>query len=359
MIDKRGSSAPSSNEAPARRPAWLITIDTEGDNLWSMPRDIRTENSRYLPRFQALCEKYELRPTYLVNWEMACCPVFCEFARDVIARNTAEIGMHLHAWNNPPLVPLTDDDYRWQPYLIEYPTHVMREKIRTLTDKLRQTFSTGIVSHRAGRWALDETYVDLLIEHDYQVDCSVTPGVSWRNDQGAPEGRGGADYRAVAPTAFWISRDDVQNSEAAPLLEVPMTIERGPHHMLARAVRHTLRGSSLGRRFAERLFPAAYWFRPNRRNHQNMLKILRQAEERPSDYIEMMLHSSEVMPGGSPYFPDRSAMDRLYDDLEALFSHGAGRFEGLTLAEYRDRFMEFDDAPVVDQLALAANFRGS
>jgi hypothetical protein len=30
----------------------------------------------------------------------------------VIARGTAEVGMHLHAWNSPPTEPLTADDWR-------------------------------------------------------------------------------------------------------------------------------------------------------------------------------------------------------------------------------------------------------
>ena len=38
--------------------AFLITIDTEGDNLWACPREITTYNSHYLPRFQQLCERY-------------------------------------------------------------------------------------------------------------------------------------------------------------------------------------------------------------------------------------------------------------------------------------------------------------
>src|SRR5512144_2975448 len=53
--------------ACAGSPSFLITIDTEGDNLWSRPREITTGNARYLPRFQALCEKYGLKPTYLTN----------------------------------------------------------------------------------------------------------------------------------------------------------------------------------------------------------------------------------------------------------------------------------------------------
>ena len=111
------------------RPGLLITIDTEGDNLWSRPREVATRNAAYLPRFQALCERYGFKPTWLTNHEMACCPVFCEFGQDVLQRGEGEIGMHLHAWNSPPIVPLSDDDLSRQPSLIEFPPSVMRDKV--------------------------------------------------------------------------------------------------------------------------------------------------------------------------------------------------------------------------------------
>ena len=94
------------------KPAFLITIDTEGDNLWQNHDRISTENTRFLPRFQALCEKYGFKPVYLTNYEMAVDAEYVEFARDVIARGCGEVGMHLHAWNSPPLTPLTNDDWR-------------------------------------------------------------------------------------------------------------------------------------------------------------------------------------------------------------------------------------------------------
>ena len=67
--------------------------------------------------FQALCEKYAFKPVYLTNYEMAMDPAYVEFARDVIARDAGEVGMHLHAWNSPPLTPLTDDDWRHKPLI--------------------------------------------------------------------------------------------------------------------------------------------------------------------------------------------------------------------------------------------------
>ena len=66
-----------------KKPFFLITIDVEGDNLWSRPKKITTNNSNYLPRFQKLCKDYGFKPTYLVNYEMACCPSFKEFGLEM------------------------------------------------------------------------------------------------------------------------------------------------------------------------------------------------------------------------------------------------------------------------------------
>ena len=131
------------------QPAFLITIDTEGDNLWAMPRSITTRNAHYLPRFQSLCERYGLKPTYLVDWDMARCAEFVTFGRRALNDGTAEIGMHLHAWNTPPISQLTDDDFRYCPYLIEYPVDVIRDKVAHMTDVLTDTFGIPMRGHRA------------------------------------------------------------------------------------------------------------------------------------------------------------------------------------------------------------------
>jgi hypothetical protein len=52
-----------------------------------------------------------------------------------------------------------------------------------------------------------------------------------------------------------------------------------------------------------------------------------------------MLHSSELMPGGSPTFKSKADVERLYRDLRLLFSRVAGRFEAATLSEFHDLWM--------------------
>ncbi len=313
-------------------PAFLITIDTEGDNLWRNRSGlVTTNNAGYLARFQQLCEKYGFKPTWLTNYEMAIDPVYQEFARDVIARAQGEVGMHLHAWNSPPEYKLTDDDWHFQPYLIEYPVEEMRRKIAFMTQLLEETFQTKMLSHRAGRWAFDERYAQLLIEFGYQVDCSVTPGVNWRFSSGAPQGKGGTDYTHFPRQAYYLDAEDISRAGSSALLEVPMSIHY-KHSGLMNSVKQgydRLRGKQRS--------PSVHWLRPTGGNVQQMIHVAEKTLATGSDYVEFMLHSSEFMPDGSPTFKDEADIDRLYADLEQLFSWLQSRTVGMTLAEYAER----------------------
>lgn len=311
--------------------AFLITIDTEGDDLWSRPRHITTRNAAFVDRFQRLCEEFGFRPTWLVNHEMARSTEFVAFAWDVLDRGTGEIGMHLHAWNSPPRMPLTRDDLHHQPFLTEYPEEVMEAKIDHLTQLLRSRFGAGVVSHRGGRWAMDARYARLLVRHGYQVDCSVTPGVDWSGTQGAPTGRGGPDYRRFPRRAYRMDLERIDREGDSPLLEVPMTV------MPSRLHRHLPWAYAVPglRRFAWRHRPAQQWLYPDGRNLTSMVEVVRASRRCGAAYLEMVLHSSELMPGGSPGLADGAAIERLYGDLRALFTEVACHGRGMTLSEFR------------------------
>jgi len=316
--------------------AFLITVDTEGDNLWSRPGSVTTENAAHLPRFQALCESYGFKPTYLTNWEMAHDPVFQEFARDILVRGTGEIGMHLHAWDSPPLAPLTADDTFHQPYLIEYPEEVLGEKVRVLTAWLEESFRTKMLSHRAGRWAMDERYARVLVENGYHVDCSVTPHLSWRDHPGDPAGRGGADYTRFPARAYFMDLDDIARPGDSSLLEVPLTVIPYRYPAAIGKTRHLLEKHPFGARVARRLWPEATRLVGTERE-QRLLRTVEVARREKYPYVEFAIHSSEVMPGGSPTFPDRESIERLYRKLERVFDAARETFAGATLAEYAGR----------------------
>lgn len=329
---------PSIPPAAAPGTPLFITVDTEGDNLWASPREITTRNARYLPRFQALCERFRFKPVYLANYEMVMSDVFVEFARDVIARDAGEIGMHLHAWNSPPIEPLTDDDFRYKPYLIEYSGRLMKEKIRRLTGLLEDRFDRKMVSHRAGRWAFDGRYAALLLDAGYQVDCSVTPGIDWRPNRGDPRGNGGSDYRKLPDQPYFFHPSAIAVPAASGLLEVPMTIRASRLHRSAPFVYRI----PLLRRFAHRLSPGLGALCPVQpeiraalsRNLSIMLQVAREARADGVAHMEFMVHSSELMPGGSPMFQNASEIELLYQHLEMLFEDLSAWCRGMTLKDF-------------------------
>jgi len=316
---------------------FIITIDTEGDDLWGKPREITTRNAAYLPRFQSLCERYRFKPVYLTNYEMAMSDVFVEFGRDVLARGAGEVGMHLHAWNSPPLIPLTSDDFHYQPYLIEYPDAVMKEKIKIVTRLLEDRFDRAMISHRAGRLGFDARYAAMLLDEGYRVDCSVSPGLDWRGTPGDPNGKGGPDYTAFPDRPYFFSPSDISAPAIGGMLEVPMTIRSSGLYRRAPWVYRT----PLLRQTANRLVsPALNHLCPAESNLPGMLRAARGGRAEDAAHVEFTLHSSELMPGGSPKFRNARDIERLYEHLEILFEELSTWCRGMTLSEFHSRFGE-------------------
>lgn len=319
------------------KPAFIITVDVEGDNLWNHPKTITTKNARFLSRFQHLCESYGFKPTYLTNYEMAIDKEFQAFGHAVLDRNAAEIGAHLHAWNSPPLA----ENKEWQDfgiYITELPDYLIREKLKFITKLLTETFKARPVSHRGGRWAIDERVASQLIELGYLVDCTVTPGVSWHQRR-TLHGRE-PNYLGFGIRPYFLDLKDIRRPGNSILLEVPVTI-RPSYHPFVQTTYHSIaKRSELAARGVSKMIGEPYvWLRPSAhaRNLKDMLNLVDWALRQKLPVMEFMLHSSELMPGGSPYFPNDADIKQLYVVLDKLFHYVASRgIMGNTLADFRD-----------------------
>lgn len=305
----------------------IITIDTEGDNQWEWKpgKKITTENSRYLERFQRLCDRYNFKPTWLTNYEMLMDDYYLKFISKVISEGHGEAGLHIHGWNNPPDYNLKNETGE-APYLIEYPIEIMEEKIASMIDVFKNKLGVAPVSHRAGRWAMDERYFDLLIKYGIGVDCSVTPGVNWQLCKGAGKNFGGTNYIGYPSKPYMVDSTRGEGS----VLEVPVSIFH-THRLnipdklslknILKAVYHGIKGENI-------------WLRPHQGNTESMLMMIDKMECTDADYIMFMIHSSELMPGGSPNFPTTESIESLYNVLEKLWERLSGSYEGITLADY-------------------------
>lgn len=304
---------------------FIITIDTESDNQWSKDSVLSTQNARFISRFQELCEKYSFKPVYLTDYSMANNDYYIRYIKEKQDAGLCEVGMHLHAWDTPPLLKQDNNPIN-KPYLIEYSTDVMYDKIATLTDLLENKLGKKMTSHRAGRWATDDRYFRILEQLGYTVDCSVTPGIDWSMQMGHE--KGGSNYSNANFSPYFLT-------ENKKLLEVPMTI-RNIHTpiVVQKDIVKTLKS------IKRNLLGKDVWIRPSISSNQEMKALLKSIKKENVDYVEFMMHSSEFMPGGSPYFVTVSDVDLMFSSLESLFEYIQDNYQGITLHDYYNRYTQ-------------------
>jgi len=295
----------------------FVTVDTEGDNLWNRPDTITTENAKGIGRFQNLCEKYGIKPIYLTNYEMACDDVLLKTLKDKNEKNLCEIGMHMHAWNSPPVQALTENDMAYLPFVTEYPPEIYAEKVRILKQLLQDRYESDIVSHRSGRWAVDNQYLACLSENGIGVDCSYTPLIDWQCSMGLPGGAGGPDYKSVNPGIHTIGE------KRFAMLEVPMTTQKNPLYnnlfvrTALRLAPKPLRASKVYNAVNGRM---VMMLRPDVRREKQQLSLIDSLSKNTErTHIELMVHSSEVFCGTCPHCNTEENVDKLYGIMEKMF----------------------------------------
>lgn len=295
---------------------FIITIDTEGDNLWNVKdterkiKGITNKNGDYIWRFQELCEKYGFIPTYLTNYEMSQSEAFVELARKGIKKGTLEIGMHMHAWNSPPYYPLEFQANGNNAYLGEYPKEIVYKKMDALKKILQDVFSVEITSHRGGRWYLDKYVIEILEKLGFMVDCTVSPGIDWRKNVGYTHNSNGSNWKRYKDKPFKLKTGNVLHWKKSQLLELPVTIKYREYD-----------GKFI-------------WLRPTGQNRKDLFWLVNKVISSEECYIEFMLHSSELMPGGSPTFKTSNHIEQLYVDLEILFQYISDNFKGIGITDF-------------------------
>jgi len=292
----------------------IITVDTEADNQWKRKKEITLKNIFLLPRFQALCERYAVIPIYLVSYEVANNIKAVKILKKWQDMGKAEIGAHLHPWTTPPFKEYEKVDPIFQSFPNELKDEDFRCKLKVLTDKIEEAFGKKPLSFRAGRWGFKTEMVKYLLRYGYKIDCSVTPKISWKDFAGAPNGKGGPDFRSFSARPSYF-----RNEDGRKLLEVPMSILYCSR--LAREDSNLSRWFSLSensifKKIINKLFFRLKWCRifPGD-SVRELEKIYYAVARNKMPAIEFMIHSSELMPGCSPYCKTEEDVEKIYEVL--------------------------------------------
>jgi hypothetical protein len=308
-------------------PAVLVGVDTEADDQWSEAgrRALSVRNAERLPALQALCDSLGVRPTYLVTHEMASRPESAAVLRELAAGGRCEIGAHLHPWSSPPFRP---EDLAGR-YPHQLPTDLLRRQLTELTETIEGALGRRPTSYRAGRHGFDERSLIILEDLGYTVDTSVDPLFNERR-------KGGPTFAGAPLHPYRPDYEDVRRPGGARILEIPVTAATTPPLPKALERLYTLLPPIPYRGAFKRLGLRAVWLRPSYTALPDMLAFASRLADAGVPCFNILFHSSELLPGGSPYTPDQPSVERFLDQLRRVLDHLTGRLGavGRTYAEF-------------------------
>jgi hypothetical protein len=313
-------------------------IDTEADDQWSDRgrREMAVRNVHELPALQRLCDGFGVRPSYLVTYEMATREESAAVLRGLLATGRCEVGAHLHPWSSPPF---RAEDLLAHSYPHTLPLALLERQLGELTGAIESRLGVRPTTYRAGRNGLDARGIPMLERLGYTVDTSVDPLFNERR-------KGGMVFAGAPLRPYRPSYDDVRRPGGARILEIPITSSTLPSLPRRVEALYARLPPLRWRAALRRLGLRPVWLRPSYSRVPDMLALADRLAARDAPCFNVIFHSSELLPGGSPYTPDAPSVQRFLDGLGRLLEHLTTRL-GARGATYAEFAQAWNAAPVV------------
>lgn len=325
---------------PYQQTALIVSVDTEEEGLWGggyKAHGNTVENLKGIPRFQSLCEKYGVAPTYLIDMPVVEDDYGTQILEESLQRNACEVGAHLHPWCCPPFKEELGDR---NSFMCNLEAELQGAKLQHLTTAITERFGQGPTSFRAGRYGMGIEAVRWLAQLNYEVDSSVLPFTSY-----LPHG---PDFRQAPFMPYLVSEQDLlervdgESTSNNVMLEVPIGVGFNRRDFRRSAkILEAIKGSSLSRLrligLLNRLgILRRIKFCPEQATAREMNCLAEIYLKLGAPCIVMLMHSSSFVPGHSPYCPTAEALERFYQHLEATLAHCTTTLQmpAMTLTEF-------------------------
>ncbi len=303
----------------------IVSIDVEEDMPnWEIEDKTTIRNLEGIPQLQGLFDKYNIRPTYLLDYPYITDEKATKYFSSI--KDRCEIGAHMHPWNTPPL---TDGESKKIEYPSNLPYERQYEKIKTVTDELTKAFGVHPTSYRAGKFGFNADTNDILYRLGYLVDSSITPMVSWEKQDGPSF----LDYRA---RPFWLSHSNNK------ILEVPVTIglNRNMPEFLEKIYLHLPKSTRIKGLLSKDYLNLVdlIWLYPTLFSDKEMISLVDTMIEKSVKVFNMFFHSSEIKVGESIYIKTEDDLKKFFKHADIFFDYiiNDKKMKSVTLTEYRD-----------------------
>lgn len=310
-------------------PVFILTIDTEEEWDWSgkLPTPpFSTENIDQIPEFQKICQQIAIRPTYFVDYAVANNRHNVSIIKHFFDQGLCDFGAHLHPWANPPITEIVNDE---NSHAINLPDSLIEQKIATLTEKLEGVFGCHPYSYRAGRWGINSEHLKILWRHGYQVDSSIRPFYKDR-------------YFAYndAPTSPYfpgMSNAAPENGDRIGILEIPVTSGFTNANFEVCNVIH----SKLSEKWLKHSRAIGILWRlgllrkvtvtPEGNSYEDVRACIDASIKRGDNVINMFFHSSNLLPGKTPYVRNAKDKQKMLDCIMRSADHMRNKYDAKVL----------------------------
>jgi len=300
-------------------PQLIVVIDTEEEFDWNQPADRNSTSvaaMQYINRVQDIFDEYGITPCYVIDYPIASQKQSYTPLADILHDNRCEIGAHLHPWVTPP------DNEELLPKNT-YPGNLEKEleyeKLKNLTNIIRQNLDLQPVIYKAGRYGFGLNTEAILTELGYQIDLSFCPPVNHGYD-------GGPDYSQAHAQPFWFN--DNKN-----LLEIPITgsfvgiaggAAKSLYDFSQKGKKLKIPGIFSRLNIVDRLVLSPEGF--SSAEHVKITKFLYDKGVRAFTWS---FHSPTVMPGATPYVNNEQELKKFLDSFHHYFDFFFNKMHGV------------------------------
>lgn len=327
---------------------FVMTIDTEEEWDWDagfpFGQKPAVQNTQKIPKFQAFCHDLGVKPTYFIDYAIASDPESVKRFRPYAEAGECEIGGHLHAWVTPPVEEQARPN---NTHAINLPPDLVRRKLNVLTHKLKSEFGMQPTSFRSGRWGINGQMLRQLADEGYELDSSIFPFYTDTD----PEPN--FSYAQAPDRPYWPDFTDcLQAGEQRRIFELPVSSGfNHPNFEACHAIHRTLSASpwnrlrSIGILWHLRLLRKLQ-LSPELADAANMKMLVNSCLQRGHRVIHMFLHSSTLLPGGSPYVSNEHDEAVFYQNMADVITYVTSRANVTfcTLTEAKHRILQEDAA---------------
>jgi hypothetical protein len=309
------------NLPPGHAPVLLVTVDAEEEFDWSKPFDranTHVGSMRGVARAQELCDRYGLRPTYVVDYPVATQAAGAGPLREIARSGRCTIGAHLHPWVCPPF---DEEVSARNSFPGNLPRALESAKLRETVRCIETAFGAPPRVYQAGRFGIGKHTAELLEEHGFDVDFSICPPFDYSRE-------GGPDFSGFGCETYWFG-------SKRRLLGIPLTgayvgwISGGAHTAYRAATSapgRALRAPGLLARSGAldrlRLSPEGFETKHHRRLTEHLL-------ERGVRVFVWSFHTPSLEPGHTPYVRSEEELVSFLDKFRAYFDWFFGEIGGV------------------------------